>query len=345
MGPATKLERGLRIVLRDAGLVDFAVLNVDQQNTTVVDLTYLCNASCRYCQWGNKITPGRWHRPVNEILLQAENLRALGTQRVVLSGGEPRLHPQLVEILGHYHELVDYVIVITNGYGLDTREVSRLVEAGATGITVSLDSLSPGVSMRTRETSSALHSQIVSNLRKIAQAPRKFELGVNSVVSHPTANWANVKELLEFGSDLQLDFMKFQPVFDDGYVGQNAPELKLTSLDGPNLLEVSEQIDSISHPSTNPGQFWRELAAVASGEHLQPMTCGLGPRHSLLTRDKLNICYWLDSASFDFQGGQLSPDKVDEVREMFDREKATCKVDFHCFCNQNIAHVWKEPPV
>ncbi len=58
-----------------------------------------------------------------EVLVPKETLAALETQRVVISGGEPLLHPEINEILGYYHDLVDDVVVITNGYGLDSEEV------------------------------------------------------------------------------------------------------------------------------------------------------------------------------------------------------------------------------
>jgi molybdenum cofactor biosynthesis enzyme MoaA len=309
----------------------------------VIDVTYLCNATCRYCQWGNEFTPGRAHRTLEEILIPEETLRSLGTQRVVLSGGEPRLNPHLKQVLSHYRQLVEQVVVITNGYGLDTTEVSRLVQAGATGITVSLDSIFSEVTIATRETPPAVHAKILSNLEKIAAGARTFELGINSVVSHPTANWENVRALLQWGLNLRVDFVKFQPVFDDGYVGRNAPELKLSPSDIPALLEISDSVDSISHPPTNPREFWKDLAELTSGEELPSRACGLGPRHSILTRDKLNICYWLDSASFGVGSEPVTATSVADVRSRFEDEKLKCRVGFHCFCTQNIGHKWKEP--
>ncbi len=318
-------------------------LPVDGENTTVVDVTYLCNATCKYCQWGNQLTQGRAHRTLEEILIPEKSLRSLGTQRIVLSGGEPRLNPHLKQALNHYRQLVDQVVVITNGYGLDTAEVWSLVQAGATGITVSLDSILPDVAMATRETPNGLHAKILSNLEKIAAAPRSFEFGINSVVSHPTANWENVRTLLQWGFNLKVDFMKFQPVFDDSYVGRNAPELKLGLSDVSGLLEISDSVDTICHPPTNPREFWRDLAQLASGEDLAPQSCELGPRHSILTRQKLNICYWLDSASFGAFSEPLAAADVGEVRARFEKEKLKCKVGFHCFCTQNIGHKWKKP--
>jgi molybdenum cofactor biosynthesis enzyme MoaA len=318
-------------------------LAVESANTTVVDVTYLCNATCKYCQWGSQFTPGRTHRPFEEVLIPEGTLNSLGTQRVVLSGGEPRLHPHLKEILSHYRKLVGQVVVITNGYGLDTTEVSRLLQHGATGITVSLDSVSSDKARATRETSQALHAKILTNLETIAKGDRLFELGINSVVSHPTANWPNVRTLLRWGQNIGVDFVKFQPVFDDGYVGQNAPELKLGASDVPTLFEISNSLDSISHPPTNPSEFWKDLAKLASGEELPSQACGLGPRHSILTGQKLNVCYWLDSASFGGPFDLLTANSASEVRARFTDEKLKCKVGFHCFCTQNIGHEWKEP--
>lgn len=317
-------------------------LAVDSANTTVVDVTYLCNATCKYCQWGNQLTPGRSHRTLEEILLPEGTLKSLGTQRIVLSGGEPRLNPHLKQALSHYRKLVDQVVVITNGYGLDTAEVSKLVQSGATGITISLDSVSPDVAMATRNTPYALHAMILSNLEKIAAAPRSFELGINSVVSHLTANWDNVRSLLQWGLKLRIDYVKFQPVFDDGYVGRNAPELKLNPSDVPSLREISNSVSLISHPPTNPSGFWEDLVALVSGEELSSSACGLGPWHSILAQEKLNICYWLDSASFGAPSDSLPVASVEDVRSSFEDEKLKCKVGFHCFCTQNLGHKWKE---
>jgi len=314
--------------------------SLDSENTTVIDLTYSCNASCNYCQWGNRSIPGRSHRSLDEILLPVDTLNALGTRRIVLSGGEPRLHPMITKVLQYYREIVDSVVIITNGYGLDTESARRLAAAGATGITVSLDSTDAEVAFMTRKTSPALHSQILKNLRQISLNIGDLELGINSVVSHPTAKWSNVESLLNLGFGLNAMFVKFQPLFDDGYVSKNAPHLKLSGIDTGSLLDIAERIDAAARLLTNPSQFWKDLAHLASGNVLQARWCGLGPRHSILTRDKLNVCYWLDSASFG-ESDFISKDHAIRVRQSFETEKLSCSVGYHCFCNQNISHQWK----
>ena len=164
---------------------------------------------------------------MEKILLPAKTLEALGTRRVVISGGEPMLHPKIADILGYYKKLVGQVVIITNGYGLDRGAVEDLLRAGATGITISMDSVDSMESFLTRRTPPALHAKVLQNVAEIAGSGRKCELGINCTVSSVTANWLTVRDMLEFGESACLDFVKFQPVFDDGYVSANSPGLLL----------------------------------------------------------------------------------------------------------------------
>ena len=314
---------------------------LDSQNTTVVDITYRCNATCRYCQWGNKSNPLAIHLPLESVLLPSESLKALGTRRLVLSGGEPRIHPNLTDIIRYYRQHVDDLIVITNGYGLDQNELQRLLDAGATGITVSLDSTNPDEAFITRQTPRDLHAQVTDNLRRISGQPRSFEFGLNAVVSHPTANRSTVGSLLDFAKEVDLDFVKFQPIFDDGYASRNCPDLLLGGGDVEELLRIAELVESHEHPETNPPQFWRDIAALASGETLDSALCGLGSRHSIATDGKLNVCYWVDAVSFGQPWAQLQRGEADSVRKSFESEKLKCKVGYHCFCTQNLSHEWR----
>ena len=134
------------------------------RGTMVVDVTYLCNATCRYCRWGDSLTPGRVAQNLENVFIPPDTLEMIGTRRVVLSGGEPRLHPRIADILEYYGSLVDEVVVITNGYGLDVEAARDLLDAGATGITVSLDSVRAIESFITRRTPPALHADILRNI-------------------------------------------------------------------------------------------------------------------------------------------------------------------------------------
>lgn len=138
--------------------------------------------------------------------------------------------------------------------------------------------------------------------------------------------------------------MKFQPVFDDGYLSRNAPQLKLSEADVPNLLDVAERIgQSPYRDRTNPLGFWQDTASLAAGETLPPGACSLGPRHSISLQGKLKICYWVDSSGLGTSTSVLSESEVSSGRDKFENEKLRCQVGFQCFCTQNLSHEWRKP--
>ena len=179
-------------------------------------------------------------------MIPERTLRLLGTRRIVISGGEPTLHPRLAEIISHYAALVDEVVVITNGYTLSRRGeegVERLARAGATGVTFSVDSADPRESLLVRGTPPAVHAAVLAEIRRAA-AGAGIEIGVNATVTSATAGWAAAGGLLGFGLGIGVDFVKFQPVFDDGYASARAPWLLLSGADAPGLLDVARRLRS-----------------------------------------------------------------------------------------------------
>ncbi len=305
------------------------------RGTIVVDVTYMCNATCRYCQWGDGLTPGRVAQDLKKVLIPPDTLEIVGTRRVVLSGGEPRLHPHISEILQYYGSLVDEVVVITNGYGLDAEAAGDLLDAGATGITISLDSVSAAESFMTRRTPPALHADILYNMEEMGP-DRRFELGINSTITRVTANWITVGDLLRFGTKLNLDFVKFQPVFDDGYVSANSPDLMLGADDVKPLRYISSKLDTIEHLPTNPPGFWTDVARLVDGERLCPSECALGSSDAIAVGGQLGICYWVESSRY----GHTDRPGYAAAAARFAEDKQKCTVGFHCFCNQGLDHTW-----
>lgn len=306
------------------------------RGTIVVDVTYMCNATCRYCRWGSSDTPGRMARSLSEVLIPRDTLRMMRAQRVVISGGEPRLHPELDRILGHYSDLVDQVVVISNGYGLDSRAVEKLLDAGATGITVSLDSTDAAVSFLVRRTPPILHKEILRNLADVAKLD--CETGINCTVSHITANWITVGDMLDFGANIGVDFVKFQPIFDDGYAGAHSADLLLRAEDVPQLLDIASRREGVERPPTNPPEFWTDVATLAAGRNLPPSKCSLGTADAISVGGGLAICYWVESSYY--RSTDVIPRELMSVGKRFEADKMRCKVGYHCFCNQGVGHVW-----
>lgn len=311
-----------------------------QPSTLVVDLTYRCNSPCRYCRWSTRSnSEGKADRSVHDICLDAATLRALGTQRVVFSGGEPLLHPYINAILGYYAGVVEQRVVITNGALLSAGRRCELTAAGATGFAFSLDTVTPERYFAARGWGASHLRRVCSNLEAAAADRSGIELGINAVVTRPTAAWPVIRELLEYARSLELDCVKFQPVFDDGFLAKSAPWLALGRDDAANLSRIAQELGQFDALPTNPPAFWWDLAILARGERLKGARCGLGALTALATPGRLARCYWVPAADM-HSTVTPSSESIQQSLAALDVAKPVCEVRSACFCLQSINHAW-----
>ena len=99
-----------------------------------------CNLACTYCNEFDKDSPPV---PTPEMLRRIDKLAELGTSIVTFSGGEPTLHPDLDDLIGHARKLGAIVTVITNGLLLTPERIKRLNKAGLDYLQISIDNVRP----------------------------------------------------------------------------------------------------------------------------------------------------------------------------------------------------------
>ena len=109
-----------------------------------ISLTDRCNLRCVYCmpQEGLLWQPRADQLSVDEIVRVVETAAQGGVKRVRLTGGEPLVHPHIVEIVRLIASIqnIEEVSLTTNAMLLE-RLAQPLVDAGLTRVNISLDSL------------------------------------------------------------------------------------------------------------------------------------------------------------------------------------------------------------
>jgi len=325
--------------------VPITLPKIDRQRNMVVDVTYLCNYSCNYCRWGSAETPGRIHHSLDSILAEPGDLEAIGVERVVLSGGEPLLHPHIIEIVKYYSRLVDDVILITNGWLADIERVLMLISEGLTGLAFSIDSIDEAVLVKTRDMTGQQFARTLTNFEAICEArlegKLELELGVNAVISAENASVKDIVQLLDWAQSNNLDYVKFNQIFDDGFAGQHAPNLLLNEEHASQLNSIAEHLEN--NPPTilsNPPIFWRTMAAMLQGARLDGGSCGLGNRQAILFHGRYHFCAWIDEPVLG-EIGSTTTATVDAARGCFGPASASCKTGPHCHCLQSIGHEWE----
>lgn len=105
------------------------------------NLTRRCNLSCKHCYAisSDKPYPGELETP--EIMAVMDDLRAFRVPVLILSGGEPLMHPDIWDISARARDLGFYTALSTNGTGIDESNIARVADMGYDYVGISLDGL------------------------------------------------------------------------------------------------------------------------------------------------------------------------------------------------------------
>src|SRR3979490_1853946 len=103
-------------------------------------LTDKCNLDCSYCTEYDNSKP---HPKLEDLKIWIRKIRDLGTMRIALVGGEPLMHPDVVEIVRYCRELGFATSLTTNGFLLTRQLLKELEDAGLQVMQISVDRMTP----------------------------------------------------------------------------------------------------------------------------------------------------------------------------------------------------------
>jgi AdoMet-dependent heme synthase len=116
------------------------------------NLTYRCNLACEHCYLDAGGTPlvgtenfaDRSELGTEECFRVIDEIAAFAPECLtILTGGEPLLRRDILEIVSRAAERGLWVVVGTNGVRISENVARRLADAGARGLSLSLDALDP----------------------------------------------------------------------------------------------------------------------------------------------------------------------------------------------------------
>ena len=165
-------------------------------------ITDRCNLSCAYC---NEHKRGGTH--VDEEIVEGwvRHCAGLGVKHVEFIGGEPLLHPALLQLLHLAGKLKMNTGLTTNGFLLDERMADDLIAAGICRLQLSIDCIEPN----------AVTKKAVTNLQKQLDliADMDIWVHVNSVVTEATIHQSKELAGLLFERGIPV---AFSPAHTDG---------------------------------------------------------------------------------------------------------------------------------
>ncbi len=135
-----KSSSRLKSFCREMRFVAKALISVKHPMLAHIIPMRRCNLDCSYCSEYDKTSDPV---PLEVMIRRIDKLAELGTMGVIISGGEPLLHPELEKIISRirYHGML--AALISNCYLLTQKRILAFNEAGLEYLQVSIDNLNP----------------------------------------------------------------------------------------------------------------------------------------------------------------------------------------------------------
>ena len=213
-----------------------------------VRLTRLCNQRCLFCldSWNHNGT----YVDTAQLFQYIELGHRLGRERLILSGGEPTIHPDYVKFIRHGRRVgYDWIQTVTNGMMFAYPEFTRkCLQAGLDEVTMSIHGHTPRVQDRLTGVKGAFE-QAIQGIRNIkALSGGRTVVNIDIVINKQ--NISTLRETIDFFRTFgihEFDLLYMVP-FGRGF-GEYRKQLYF------NLDDHHEDLQRALEPSREPGVY------------------------------------------------------------------------------------------
>ena len=141
-----------------------------------IDVTSKCNLRCKHC----RVNEIEYDMPLEEIKTAFKKLSDFKPRGVFISGGEPLIREDSVDIVKESKKLAPVTVLNTNSLLLTEKKLKDLIEAGLNYIQVSVDGIEEQHDyIRGKGT----YRKTIEKLKMINKYSDKIKLHISSVVS------------------------------------------------------------------------------------------------------------------------------------------------------------------
>ncbi|KYK33850.1 MAG: hypothetical protein AYK19_12845 [Theionarchaea archaeon DG-70-1] len=171
-----------------------------------VEVTNRCNLSCVHCA-NDSGDPLPDELTTQEIFSLIDTLSSMGVRKILLTGGEPLLNPDIFKIAEHARKSPMHVIVFTNATLITEKHIKKFKKAGVNRFGTSIDSMDEDVHDTFRGQKGALKRALhgITLLQKAG-----FPIEVN--VSIAQINKDHLVDILKYFKELNLTNYKIAAV-------------------------------------------------------------------------------------------------------------------------------------
>ena len=262
-----------------------------------ISITERCNLRCLYCmpEEGVPLSPPKELLTTPEIVMLSSLFVSQGVSKIRLTGGEPTVRRDIVPLMQQIGALRAHglreLCLTTNGLALH-RKLEPMVEAGLTGINLSLDTLDPWqFQLMTRRDGFSAVQKSIDRIFELNRAGAGIKFKINCVVMRGL----NDREILPFveltrEKDVEVRFIEYMPFdgnkWSEGKMFSYQEMLDVIRARHPQLARVEDHKNDTSKTFKVPG-FVGKIGFITSMTH---NFCGTCNRLRITGDGNLKVC-------------------------------------------------------
>ncbi|GKT73425.1 molybdopterin cofactor biosynthetic protein [Colletotrichum tofieldiae] len=262
-----------------------------------ISVTERCNLRCVYCmpEEGVPLSPTSELLTTPEIVLLSSVFVSQGVTKIRLTGGEPTVRRDIVPLMHQIGALRPHglreLCLTTNGLSLH-RKLDSMVEAGLTGVNLSLDTLDPHMfQIMTRRNGFDAVKKSIDRIFELNRHGAGIKFKINCVVMRGR-NDAEIVPFVEMTreKDVEVRFIEYMPFdgnkWNKGKMLGYAEMLDVIREKHPSLAKVQDHKNDTSKTWHVPG-FAGRIGFITSMTH---NFCGTCNRLRITSDGNLKVC-------------------------------------------------------
>lgn len=293
-------------------LVDAYGRKIDYLRIAVIDK---CNLKCFYCvpEEGTCAAYAEHPMTVEEIVKVVEIASSMGVEKIRLTGGEPLIRPDIVELVSRVSSVdgISDVSLTTNGVLLE-KMAPDLVKAGLNRVNISLDSLDPENFKRiTRGGILEKTLQGIFESLKAGLTPVKINVvAMRGINDQEIANFAR----LTLDNHLHVRFIEYMPINKDHDKQWGEYFLPLEEIQGM-CEEIGPLVEDKEYKGNGPATYYRIEGARGLIGFISPVSrhfCAKCNRLRVTADGKIKPCLF-SFEELDLKEGEGKEEKIKEI--------------------------------
>ncbi|KAJ5676579.1 uncharacterized protein N7477_002212 [Penicillium maclennaniae] len=262
-----------------------------------ISVTERCNLRCLYCmpEEGIELSPQPRLLTSPEIVYLSSLFVSQGVNKIRLTGGEPTVRKDIVPLMQDIGKLrrdgLRELCLTTNGISLH-RKLDAMVEAGLTGVNLSLDTLDPfQFQIMTRRKGFDAVMKSIDRILEMNKVGAGIKLKINCVVMRGM-NDREILPFVEMGREkpIEVRFIEYMPFdgnkWNKGKMFPYQEMLALIQEKYPTLEKVTDHKNDTSKTYRVPG-FEGRVGFITSMTH---NFCGTCNRLRITSDGNLKVC-------------------------------------------------------